>query len=125
MAEKYQRCAKKSTKKFELLGRREVAVPLPLPLVKVWEELQPEVEHLTGLAVLRPSISAPRFWLAARLNSTRLKKRVAKNAVCFCSTVQISYALVEVIFAHDPRFKRGRPDTHDHRGKSLPYESFD
>ena len=53
MAEKYQRCAKKSTKKFELLGRREVAVRLPLPLVEVWEELQPEVEHLTGLAGLK------------------------------------------------------------------------
>jgi transposase-like protein len=53
MAEKYQRCAKKSTKKFELLGRKEVAVRLPLPLVEVWEELQPEVEHLTGLAGLK------------------------------------------------------------------------
>jgi putative transposase len=53
MAEKYQRCAKKSTKKFELLGGKEVAVRLPLPLVEVWEELQPEVEHLTGLAGLK------------------------------------------------------------------------
>jgi len=53
MAEKYQRCARKSTKKFELLGRKEVAVRLPLPLVEVWEELQPEVEHLTGLAGLK------------------------------------------------------------------------
>jgi transposase-like protein len=53
MAEKYQRCAKKSTKKFELLGRKEVAVRLPLPLVEMWEELQPEVEHLTGLAGLK------------------------------------------------------------------------
>ena len=26
---------------------------LPLPLVEVWEELQPEVEHLTGLAGLK------------------------------------------------------------------------
>src|SRR5437867_12985823 len=53
MAEKYQRCAKKSTKKFELLGRKEVAVRLPLPLVAMWEELQPEVEHLTGLGGLK------------------------------------------------------------------------
>ncbi len=53
MAEKYQRCAKKSTKKFELLGRKEVAMRLPLPLVEMWEELQPEVEHLTGLAGLK------------------------------------------------------------------------
>ena len=53
MAEKYQRCAKKSTKKFEVLGRNEVAMRLPLPLVEVWEELQPEVEQLTGLAGLK------------------------------------------------------------------------
>src|SRR5215469_15312175 len=53
MAEKYQRCAQKSTKKFEVLGRKEVAMRLPLPLVEVWEELQPEVEQLTGLAGLK------------------------------------------------------------------------
>jgi putative transposase len=53
MAEKYERCARKSTKKFELLGRREVAARLPLPLVEAWEQLQPEVEHLTGLAGLK------------------------------------------------------------------------
>jgi hypothetical protein len=41
MAEKYQRCAKKSTKKFEVLGSKEMAMRLPLPLVEVWEELQP------------------------------------------------------------------------------------
>ena len=53
MAEKYQTCARKSTKKFEVLGKKELAVNVPLPLVEVWEELQPEVEHLTGLAGLQ------------------------------------------------------------------------
>jgi transposase-like protein len=53
MAEKYQTCAKKSTKKFEVVGRKELAVRVPLPLVEVWEELQPEVEYLTGLAGLQ------------------------------------------------------------------------
>jgi hypothetical protein len=53
MADRYQSSAKKSTKKFEVMGRKEVAVRLPLPLVEVWEELQPEVEHLTGLAGLK------------------------------------------------------------------------
>ena len=53
MSEKYQRCARKSTRKFEILGRKEVAMRLPLPLVEVWEELQPEVEQLTGLAGLK------------------------------------------------------------------------
>jgi hypothetical protein len=43
----------RSSKKFEVLGRNEVAMRLPLPLVEVWEELQPEVEHLTGLAGLK------------------------------------------------------------------------
>lgn len=53
MGDRYQSCANKSTKKFEVLGRKEVAVRLPLPLVEVWEELQPEVEQLTGLAGLK------------------------------------------------------------------------
>jgi putative transposase len=53
MAEKYQTNAKKSTKKLEIAGERQLAVRLPLPLVEVWEELQPEVEHLTGLAGLK------------------------------------------------------------------------
>jgi putative transposase len=53
MADRYQSSARKSTKKFELMGSKEVAVQVPLPLVEVWEELQPEVEHLTGLAGLK------------------------------------------------------------------------
>ena len=53
MPEKYQRYARKSTKKFELLGGKELAESVPLPLVEVWEELQSEVEHLTGLAGLQ------------------------------------------------------------------------
>jgi transposase-like protein len=53
MAEKYQSSARKSTQKFEVLGRKELAVRLPLPLIEVWEELQPEVEHLTGMAGLQ------------------------------------------------------------------------
>src|ERR1035437_9691651 len=53
MAERYQSSTKKSTKKFEVLGSKEVAVRLPRPLVEVWEELQPEVERLTGLAGLK------------------------------------------------------------------------
>jgi hypothetical protein len=50
IAERYQSSANKSMKKFEVTGRKEAAVRLPLPLVEVWEELQSEVEHLTGLA---------------------------------------------------------------------------
>src|ERR1017187_8484254 len=53
MAERYQSSTKKSTKKFEVMGNKEVAVRLWLPLVEVWEELQPEVERLTGLAGLK------------------------------------------------------------------------
>jgi putative transposase len=53
MAEKYQSRGKKSNRKFEVLGARQLAMHLPLPLVEVWEELQPQVEHLTGLAGLK------------------------------------------------------------------------
>ncbi|HEX2712049.1 MAG TPA: IS256 family transposase [Candidatus Acidoferrales bacterium] len=53
MTEKYQTSDRKSTKKFEELRRKQLAVSVPLPLVEVWEELQPEVEQLTGLAGLQ------------------------------------------------------------------------
>ncbi|MGI0080786.1 MAG: IS256 family transposase [Nitrososphaerales archaeon] len=36
-----------------MIGKKELAVALPLPLVEVWEQLQPEVEHLTGMAGLK------------------------------------------------------------------------
>jgi hypothetical protein len=41
------------SKKFEVVGRKELALSVPLPLVEVWEKLQPEVEQLTGLAGLQ------------------------------------------------------------------------
>jgi putative transposase len=53
MAMKYQSSAKKSNRKFEVVGARQMAMHLPLPLVEVWEQLQPEVEHLTGMAGLK------------------------------------------------------------------------
>ena len=36
-----------------MVAGRELAVRLPLPLVEVWEELQAEVERLTGEAGLQ------------------------------------------------------------------------
>ena len=53
MAMRYQSSAKKSNRKFEAVGARQLAVHLPLPLVELWEELQPQVEHLAGLAGLQ------------------------------------------------------------------------
>ena len=53
MAEKYQTFARRSTRKFEVLGRKALGISVPLPLVEVWEDLQPEVEHLTGVAGLK------------------------------------------------------------------------
>src|SRR5262249_5626295 len=50
MAEKYQTFAQKSTRKFEGLGRKELALSVPLALVEVWEDLKAEVEDLTGIA---------------------------------------------------------------------------
>ena len=53
MRKSYQGTAGKSKAKFEVVGERQLAVGLPLPLVEVWEELQPAVEHLAGLAGLQ------------------------------------------------------------------------
>lgn len=52
MRNRYQGQAKKSNRKFEVVAGRELAVRVPLPLVEVWEELQAEVERLTGQAGL-------------------------------------------------------------------------
>jgi putative transposase len=49
----YQGMGEKSKRKFEVLGNRELQVQVPLPLVEVWEELQAEVEQLTGQAGLK------------------------------------------------------------------------
>ena len=52
MRNRYQSKARKS-RKFEVVGGRELVVRLPLPLAEVWEELQAEVEQLVGEAGLR------------------------------------------------------------------------
>ncbi len=57
MRKRYQRRAGKSIPaprsgkgRFEVVAGREVEVRMPLPLVEVWEEMQAEVERLTGEA---------------------------------------------------------------------------
>ncbi len=53
MRKTYQGMQSKSKRKFEVLGNRELLVEVPLPMVEVWEELQAQVEQLTGHAGLR------------------------------------------------------------------------
>ncbi len=53
MKKTYQGMQGKSKGKFEVLGKRELLVEVPLPMVEVWEELQAQVEQLTGEAGLR------------------------------------------------------------------------
>lgn len=53
MKKTYQGTQAKSKQKFEVLGKRELVVQVPLPMAEVWEELQAEVEQLTGQAGLR------------------------------------------------------------------------
>lgn len=53
MSKTYQGRSSKSNQKFQVLGRAEVMVQVPLPMAEVWEELQAEVEQLTGQAGLQ------------------------------------------------------------------------
>lgn len=53
MRNTYQSRTRKSTGKFEVVGGRELAMHLPLPLAEVWEHLQAEVERLSGEAGLK------------------------------------------------------------------------
>ncbi|HVB55775.1 MAG TPA: hypothetical protein VNE63_04985 [Candidatus Acidoferrales bacterium] len=53
MKKTYQGMKDKSKQKLEVLGKRELLVQVPMPMVEVWEELQAQVEQLTGQAGLR------------------------------------------------------------------------
>lgn len=53
MRKTYQGTQDKSKQKFEVIGKRELLVEVPLPMVEMWEELQAQVEQLTGQAGLR------------------------------------------------------------------------
>lgn len=53
MRKTYQGKTSKSNANFEVVGKRELLVQVPLPMAEVWAELQAEVEELTGQAGLR------------------------------------------------------------------------
>ena len=53
MRKTYQGIRNKSNRKFEVLGKQELLVQVPLLMAEVWEELQAQVEQLTGHAGLR------------------------------------------------------------------------
>jgi len=49
----YQGTQDKSKQKFEVVGKRKLLVQVPPGMAEVWEELQAQVEQLTGHAGLR------------------------------------------------------------------------
>lgn len=53
MSKTYQGTGSKSKQKFEVLGNEKLLMEIPLPMVEVWEELQAQVEQLTGQAGLQ------------------------------------------------------------------------
>ena len=53
MSKTYQGRQSKSNSKFQVIGKRELLLQVPLPMAEVWAELQAEVEELTGQAGLQ------------------------------------------------------------------------
>ena len=53
MRKNYQRKARKSNHKFEVVGGQELLVRVPLPMAEVWAEMQAQVEELAGQAGLQ------------------------------------------------------------------------
>ena len=53
MRKKYQRQEHKSNHKFEVIGKQELLVRVPLPMAEVWAEMQARVEQLAGQAGLQ------------------------------------------------------------------------
>jgi hypothetical protein len=49
----YQRKARKSNHKFEVVGEQELLVRVPLPMAEVWAEMQAQVEELAGQSELQ------------------------------------------------------------------------
>ena len=53
MRKKYQSQKHKSNHKFEVIGKQELLVRVPLPMAEVWAEMQGQVERLAGQAGLQ------------------------------------------------------------------------
>ena len=53
MRKNYQRKARKSNHKFEVVEGQELLVRVPLPMAEVWAEMQAHVEELAGQARLQ------------------------------------------------------------------------
>ena len=53
MRNNYQRKARKSNHKFEVVGGQELRLQVPLPMAEVWAEMQAKVEELVGEAGLQ------------------------------------------------------------------------
>lgn len=53
MRKTYQGTGSESKRKFEVMGNGKLLVEMTLPMVEVWEELQTQVEQLTGHAGLQ------------------------------------------------------------------------
>lgn len=53
MSKTYQGTQSKAKQKFAVLGNEKLLLEMPLPMIEVWEELQAQVEQLTGQAGLQ------------------------------------------------------------------------
>jgi len=86
----YQGMPSKSKPKLEVLGNRELLVEMPLPMVEVWEELQAQVEQLTGHAGLRmigtiledEALSFCGVW-GVILRESENGRKMSENVCCF------------------------------------------
>ena len=116
MRKSYQGTAGKSKAKFEVVGERQLAVGLPLPLVDVWEELQPAVEHLTGLAGLQ---------IIRAVIEDEVRRRVGprhqpdRGSSCLRWGRQPGY----VVFAGQ-KVAVERPRVRTRRGEEVPLDSY-
>jgi len=112
----YQGTSSKSKQKFELVGNRQLAVQVPLPLMEVWEELQPEVEHLTGIAGLQIIRAVIEDEVARRVGP-----RYQPDAAAGC--VRWGQQPGYVVFGGQ-KVSLSRPRVRTRQGEELPLESY-
>jgi len=112
----YQGKPSKSNARFEMIGKRELLVQVPLPMAEVWSELQAEVEKLTGQAGLRIVGAILEDEVTQRVGPPHRPDPVA-NALRWGR--QDGYVVLD-----GQKVSLARPRVRTREGKEVPLESY-
>jgi putative transposase len=113
----YQGRTDKSNAQFEVIGKRELLMQVPLPMAEVWSELQAEVEKLTGQAGLRIVGAILEDEVTRRVGPPH---RPAPNAGAVRWGCQGGYVVLD-----GQKVGMARPRMRSREGKEVPLRSYE